>query len=243
MIAVLLCSPDSQERHILARDCRKRVADGSDEDLQITDAISEEEFRAFLAKEQLVHLLYYDFRKGQTVGELRRFRRQCSDAMIMLIADDSVSPLEYLKPGVSPDALLLRPINQKALEEVNREFIDSFLEKIRTKDSKDSFLVSTREEKIFIPYSSIYCFEARDKKLFVRIRDREFSFYDTIDALEKRLPNSFRRCHRSFIVNTDKIRKVDSTNSYLDLGNHIGVPISRSYRAAFKGGHPWKSEN
>lgn len=242
MITVLLCSSDSQERQILARDCRMRVADGCGDEMQILNAVSEEEFLQILSQEQVVHLLYYDFHRGQPISGLRQFRRQSTDAMIMLITDETVSPLEYLRPGIAPDALLLRPIQGEKLDLVNREFVDSFLERLRKGDSRDSFLVSTREEKIFIPYSMIYYFEARDKRLYVRTRDHEYPFYGTIDALEKQLPIQFRRCHRSYLVNTEKIRRVDVVDSCLDLGSHIGVPVSRSYRSAFKGDMKWNKE-
>ena len=49
--------------------------------------------------------------------------------------------------------------------------MDSFFEKFRAADTEDSFVVDTREEKRFIPYHQIYYFEARDKKLFVRVKN------------------------------------------------------------------------
>ena len=40
------------------------------------------------------------------------------------------------------------------------------------------------------------------------LQAKEQSLLHTIDALQKRLPEDFRRCHRSYIVNTKKIRKI-----------------------------------
>ena len=236
MISILVCDRDERERGIIAQDCRRRVAEHSNEQLTMAGAASEKEFLALLNKDQLVHLLYYNFQAGQPILGLREFRRKYGDAMLMLIADAAVSPLEYLRPGVAPDALLLRPLNRKKLDTANGEFIESFLGRLQEKGGKESFLVDTREEKIYIPFSHIYYFEARDKKLFLRTKNTEYAFYDTIDALIDKLPDTYRRCHRSYIVNTEKIRRVLTAENYLDLGNQIGVPISRSYRAAFKGG-------
>lgn len=235
MIAILVCGKSDRERSLIIGDCRKRVAEGSDHELRVENAASDKELLSIMKEDQLIHMLYYSFQKGQNLEGLRVFRRQYSGAMVMLIADPSVSPLEYLRPGIAPDSLLLRPLNDKKLNAANGEFIDSFLERFEKRDSRSSFIVETREEKVFIPHSQIYYFEARDKKLFVRTKNEEYAFYDTMEALEGHLPKEFRRCHRSYIVNVQKIQRILAAENFLDLGNQIGVPISRSYKAAFKG--------
>ena len=233
MIAVLVCDRDEREQALLAGDCRRQIAGSCDEDLCLDNVPDDAGLTHAVEKEQLVNLLYYSFRKGQNVQALRAFRKHCEGAMLMLIADPAVSPLEYLRPGIAPDSLILRPLEEKRLGEANREFVSSFLERFRETDTK-RFLVDTRLEKVLIPCSQIYYFEARDKKLFVRTRHEEYPFYDTMDALEKRLPEMFRRCHRSYIVNTEKIARIVSPGNYLDLSDGLGVPLSRSYRAQFR---------
>ena len=232
MIAVLICDRDDAERGLLNQDCRKQIAENCGEDLRLDMVTNDDALTRAANAEQLVNLLYYRFLKGQSVQALRGFRKRCGDAMVMLITDSSVSPLEYLRPGIAPDALLLRPLEQERLSETNREFVTSFLE--RFQESEGRFLVDTREEKVLIPWSHIYYFEARDKKLFVRTRHEEYAFYDTMEKLEARIPDSFQRCHRSYIVNTAKITRVISAENYLELTDGIGVPLSRSYRARFR---------
>lgn len=234
MIVAVVCDQDEQERKALCTNCRAHIAQESDEKLQLVPVPSEKDMLHHLEQSALVNLLYYRFLGGQVLDGLRVFRRQFRDAMLMLIAEDSVSPLEYLRPGIQPDALIIRPYDNAALDSANEEFLRSYLERFREKDLKNSFQVYTREETLYIPYSRIYYFEARDKKLYVRTKNQEYAFYDTIEALESRLPETFKRCHRSYIVNTEKIFRVMNADNYLDLGGGIGVPMSRSYRAAFK---------
>lgn len=238
MIAILVCGHDEKERDLISRDCRRQIARGSDQELRVETVSDDTELLKATREEQLIHMLYYSFRKGQDLEGLRSFRRQYGGAMVMLVADASVSPLEYLRPGIAPDSLLLRPLNSEKLSAVNGEFLDSFLDRFAEKKPGSVFVVETREEKVLIPHSQIYYFEAREKKLFVRTRHEEYAFYDTIEALEKRLPEEFRRCHRSYIVNTQRIQRILAAENLLDLGNQIGIPISRSYRAAFKGAQP-----
>lgn len=238
MIAVLVCDQNERELDLIARNCREQVARGSGEQLRLESAAGDEALASAAENEKLVDLLYYEFQKGQAVGALRSFRRRRGDTMVMLITDQSVSPLEYLRPGVAPDSLLLRPVSERQLEAVNSEFMACFFDRFASKEAEASFVVDTRDEKIFIPFSCIYYFEARDKKLFVRARNEEYAFYDTIEALGKRLPDFFQRCHRSYIVNTNKIVRIFPAESYIELSDSLGVPLSRSYKPLFKGARP-----
>ena len=234
MIAILTCTGDAKESMWIQRDCRERIARRSDERITQEHVSDDNGLSEAVQANQLVHLLYYSFTHGQSCGTLRWFRRQNADAMMMLITDMNVSPLEYLRPGVAPDALLLRPLSREQLDASNGEFIDSFLERKREKKTDDSFVIDTREEKVWVPYSAIYYFEARNKKMYLRTRDEEFVFYHTLDQLENELPGYFRRCHRSYLVNTKKIRRIISSEHCIELQDQIGVPVSRSYQAAFR---------
>lgn len=235
MISILIFDRDTRERDMIAWDCRAQVAKEDGQELRLQSASDDQALLAISEEEPLLHLVYYEFQKGQGVDRLRRFRRQCGkSAMMMLIADAAVSPLEYLRPGVNPDSLLLRPVSGQKLQAVNGEFLRSFFDQLKDSGAEGGFVVETREEKVLIPYSQIYYFEARDKKLFVRTRNEEYAFYGTIEALGSRLPKAFRRCHRSYIVNTEKIRRVISWENYIELEGQIGVPVSRSYKAGLK---------
>lgn len=234
MVTILVCDRDERESAAIAKDCCRQVAQNGEEDLHLECLADDGSLARTMDQEKLMDLLYYDFQKGQGLEELQAFRRQYASAMLMLITGPAVSPLEYLRPGVAPDSLLIRPISEDRLRQTNAEFMGSFFERYHSRQAESSFVVDTREERVFIPFSHIYYFEARDKKLFVRLRDEEYAFYDTMDALEKRLPKVFRRSHRSYIVNTTKIVRIFSAENYIELKNKIGVPISRSYKPAFQ---------
>ena len=220
---------------MISQSCKEQIARRSEEPLRLESAAENGALTTAAEAEKPVDLLYYAFRKGQDVGELRTFRRRYGDAMVMLITDPSISPLEYLRPGIAPDSLMLRPLTSEQLETVNNEFMDSFFERFNRKETESCFLVDTRDEKIFIPFFHIYYFEARDKKLFLRTKNEEYAFYNTIEGLEKQLPEQFRRCHRSYIVNLDRIVRIRPGEGYIELNDQLGVPISRSYKAEFKG--------
>ena len=60
---------------------------------------------------------------------------------------------------------------------------------------------------------------------------RSYSVYMKLDELEEILPEKFLRCHKSYLVNMDFIRKFTMENVYLFSGQKI--PVSRGkYRKA-----------
>ena len=63
----------------------------------------------------------------------------------------------------------------------------------------------------------------------------EYGFYLTMDRLAEELPEQFLRCHRSFIVNSRKIRKIMLSQNLIGLEDGFDIPLSRSYKAVLKG--------
>lgn len=234
MISIFVCDRDERERELIHRDCADQVARLGNEGLAVTKAAGQETLAEAAARESPVDLLYCDFASGQSLAGLISFRRQYRQAMVMLITDLSVSPREYLRPGVAPDSLLLRPIDG-ALPQVNQEFVEAYLRRGREDTAEESFVLETREERTYIPYSRIYYFEARDKKLYLRTRNEELGFYGTIEALAGKLPDNFVRSHRSYIVNTDKITRILTAEGYIEMTDNIGAPVSRGFRANLLG--------
>jgi len=90
------------------------------------------------------------------------------------------------------------------------------------------------EGKQYIPLNQIYYVEAREKKIFIRTKQEEYGFYDTIENMEKKLPENFLRCHRSYIVNMSKVTAVKVSQSLIEVQDNLQVPLSRSYKRAVK---------
>ncbi len=193
--------------------------------------------RRYLEDKPLMDMLLYDISQKESLDYLRQIREKYQMAQIMLLADIKTSPMEYMRPGIRANALLLRPWTKRQAEEVLQEFIGEYLKMVRREEQGGSrmFVIESREGRLSIPYEQIYFFEAREKKVFVCTGREEFGFYHTIDKLVEELPEGFVRCHRGFIVNTDKIRKVMISKNIIYLEDGFDVPLSRSYKSVLKG--------
>ncbi|HIQ98946.1 MAG TPA: LytTR family transcriptional regulator DNA-binding domain-containing protein [Candidatus Scybalocola faecavium] len=201
------------------------------EQWQINGFSKADEFKRFLHEQPLVDLACMEAATDGDVAMLEDFRKQYGEALLMVIADGTMSPMKYLKPSIMPGSLLLRPADPIQLCQVVRDFIRAYLEKLGREDVRDAFVVESRDGRLRVPYDQISYFESREKKIFLRAGHKEYGFYDTMDHLSQILPEDFIRCHRSFIINRKKIEKVVLSQNTVAMADGLMVPVSRSYRA------------
>ena len=109
------------------------------EQWQIDGFFEPEEFKKFLHKQPLVDLACMEAASDEDVAMLEAFRGQYKEALLMVIADGSMSPMKYLKPSIMPGSLLLRPVQPLQLCQVVRDFIQAYLEKSGQEKDGDAF--------------------------------------------------------------------------------------------------------
>ena len=160
-------------------------------------------------------------------------REQFPEVQILVIADATVSPLRYLTPAIRPVALLLRPIAEAHGRQTLKDFF--LIGSGQTKETENAyFWAKTRDGTEKIPYSSIFYFEAREKKIFIRTKAVEYGIGGTIEKLLQDLPDNFIRCHRSYIINKDYIERIRFADGFAYLASSMMVPVSRSYKGELK---------
>lgn len=205
----------------------------SEDTWRIEQMSSLKQLRAWLEETPLLDMLLYDVTRLGALDYLRQIRKSYRRAGLLILADRDTSPMTYLKPDIHADSLLLRPWSKEQVLEVLEEFIREYLETSRGMEEQ-FYVIDTKEGSTRIPYDKIYYFEAREKKVYVCAGKEEFGFYYTIDKLTEELPEQFIRCHRGFVVNSLKIRKIMLSQNIICLADGFEVPLSRSYKADLK---------
>ena len=205
----------------------------SDDEWSLHLFVDDVRFDEYLKKGQMVELGCFEINHSHGTAQVEKFRENDKSASVMLIAEPDISPMEYLKPSIMATTLLLRPFTPEQLYKTLKDIIKCHSQK-KVSDEENNFSFMMNSGRKFIPYDQIYYFEARDKKIFVNTGNREYSFYDTMDNLCEILPQSFVRCHRSFMVSKAKIDRIYLSKSYLELDNGMTVPVSRTYKSEIK---------
>ena len=213
--------PDHERKNIVAL-ARDRAAFYTDENWLWLECGSREE------------LLRLD-RENPGIGKCPESsgRASSSDAYIILVATASISPLTYMRPSVSAESLMIKPLSRAQVEEVLDEAIHSYSDRFLG-TAESSFVLESQGSRELIDYSRIFYFESRDKKIYLNTSVSEYGFYDTLDQLENRLEQRFLRVHRSFLVNRSKIRKVRLSDNQMFLEDNVVIPVSRTYKKAIR---------
>lgn len=189
-----------------------------------------------LIKCDYVELSCLDITQAGGADVAERYRSFHPDGMLVLISDNTVSPLVYMKPGIMACSLLLKPVNSNDAKNCFCDVLKTYVEREQgARSSNDKkFAITLKEGTSYYPYDRILYFEAREKKLFLNTANSEIGFYGTLDSLIEELPPTFLRCHRGFIVNSSKIVKVMLSENTIYLTDDAFVPLSRGYKSAIK---------
>lgn len=114
------------------------------------------------------------------------------------------------------------------------------LENCTTTKCSSNKMTLWKNDKLFVlNINDIYYCEAHEHEVYVHTREDQYKVSSSISDFYKKLPQSnFFRCHRSYIVNIDKITEIIPwfNNTYmLKLqGLKAEVPVSRQNILSFK---------
>ena len=121
-----------------------------------------------------------------------------------------------------PIYFLQLPINKSLFQEALKRVEETILS-----EDGETIALKARGEIQKIKYNTISYIESIGRKIRFYTNVGSFEVYMTMSETKKLLPIQFRQCHRSYIVNTDKINRV--TSAGILLSNMELVPISRTY--------------
>lgn len=122
---------------------------------------------------------------------------------------------------------LLKPIEQPVFDKALARAVDN-IEATRNR----RISISQKGSTYYIDPAEIECVESKLRKLLFHAADETFETYGTMANASETLPEAFVRCHKSFIVNIDAVRKVGPSDLLLRTGRT--VPLGKRYREDVK---------
>ena len=113
---------------------------------------------------------------------------------------------------------LIKPINREIISELVSRLKDEFT----TNNAR--FLHLNKWE--FVRISDILYIEKNGKKSFVYCKDSNYTTNKGLNTLITELPTNFIRCHKSYILNKEKILSIDKKSGLAYFDKTISCPIS-----------------
>lgn len=93
----------------------------------------------------------------------------------------------------------------------------------------DHFFIKVKQGLLRIVLGDILYFEAYDNYSYVHTTDNKYLVSMPLKSIENKIPaKKFARIHRSFIINTEKIQRIEEADVIIDGRT---IPIGKTYRA------------
>ena len=119
-----------------------------------------------------------------------------------------------------PVFLLTKPIRKEAVQ----QSIERIAEDLKQEEGK--VLTLTFKGCTYrIPVHSIYYIESQGRKLYIYTTGLLREVNMTMEDMMRMLPDNFYQCHRSYIVNLDRIQNL--LPGEIELSNKRILPIAR----------------
>lgn len=116
---------------------------------------------------------------------------------------------------------LVKPINRDTISDIVSRLKDEFA------NNKALFLHLNKWE--FVRTDDIFYIEKNGKKSIIVTDDINFTTTKGLNTLLSELPQNFLRCHKSYILNSDKVLSIDKKLGQASFGKNITCPISAQF--------------
>lgn len=234
MAELFVYDRNDRERRQVLEISRNVVAYCSDEQLIPIECEKQCKFEECLKGVSQLDFSVVEIIEDKDIEFTEKLREKYMDVSLLIIADASISPMKYLNPKIRANSLLLRPYSEEVERRTVREFFKDHFRRKEERDTDKFLPLKNRQESRQIPFSKIYYIEVYEKKLYVRLKDREYCQHGTLEQIQQLLPKYFLRCHRSYICNMNFVEKVRVSENELHLEGGIRVPLSRTYKSAIQ---------
>ena len=151
---------------------------------------------------------------------------ESNNLIILRRGNDSISKIDSLN-------ISSRRVIDASGDNWQKEYFDSLSDVINEYLDKaaDSFVLHTNKTFISIPYDEINYIdtEKQNHARTIYYGNKSASINLSLSVIEQNLDKRFLRCHRSIIVNTDKISEINGEELYIKLKDNKVLPINRNF--------------
>jgi len=188
-------------------------------------------------KDKSVYVLeaVYNFNEYDGIQLAKAVREKDRDSYIVFCTAHAEYIYKVMTGLIKPSGFLIKQENKINVEELNiiigdiyRDYLNFFAK------SEDILNINIGTEIYRISYNHIVYLESFQKKVYVHTDNQRIGYYDSLSSLEEKLGDNFVRCHKSFIINTDKVVRISFSEMKIEMSNGAEIDISRTFKNTLK---------
>ncbi len=155
--------------------------------------------------------------------ELAKMKNE--NAVVIYLTSQYDDKLMSAAIKTNPESYLTKPIKKQDLI--------AAINLAHTRQLNEKFVFKDGYETIHLNFSEILYFKADGNYVDIYTKIQKFVIRDSLKSIEQKIPysQSFKRVHKSFIVNTNFISKISSKHLLIDKTK---IPIGRVYANSLK---------
>ncbi len=204
--------------------------------IQKTDFLSVEavfespvEAMTFFREKNEVDLIFLDIEMPEMNG-VELIENSDNLPQVIIVSAKEKYAIQAIEYDIT--AYLLKPINYAKFYKAVVKAKDRIAEEKEHEKTKGIFIKSSSSSFIRLLYDDILWIEALENYVVINTAKEKHTIHFTMKALLNKLPNEiFKRIHRSFIVNIDKVNLIEDNMIILKYdGSKKSIPIAKSYK-------------
>ena len=222
MISIGMCDNDIKLTQTIAKILESKIIE-NDFDAEIVVVTDDQKkiYEMIKNKEIDVLILDIDFGKNGKNGidfahELRSINKDFY--LIFLSAFSRYMSISFLSKTFD---YLIKP--------VNAEVISELICRLKNDIEQNKNLFLKINKSLLVRTDEILYIEKQRNKAIVYTNIKNYTMFGSLNEILDKLPNYFKKCHRSYIINENKIMTIDKKNSIAYLSKDITCPISMQY--------------
>ena len=186
-------------------------------DAKINTITNDKEQIEKLIKTKEIDFLILDT-NSLSIEYAKKLRKYNKDFYLMFLSND----YSYLK------AALTTKIFDYLIKPISPVIIHDLVSRIKDEINESGMFININKWQS-IKASEIIYMEKSINRTIITTTNGNLSCTKTLDKMEDSLPKNFARCHRSFIINKDKIVSLDRKNKEVYLDKNIVCPVNDKF--------------
>jgi len=178
-----------------------------------------------------VDLIFLDVEMPEMTG-LEFLKTLEAQPQIIIITGNEKYALDAFDFDVTD--FLLKPISLarylKAVNKAHKRFNETM--QLTGSNSNEIFIKKKNSTLVRLSYDDILWIEALENYVVVTTFNDKFTFHFTMLAVTEKFPeNRFKRVHRSYVVNVNRIKMIEDNFVIVDTKNgEKAIPIGKSFK-------------
>ena len=239
MLKVVLCDEDKTYIHLLEK-LIMEIAIRNKYNIEIAVmTCSPQDVLKYLDKENEISIYMletvYSLSEIDGIELAKAVREKDRDSYIVFCTAHAEYIYKVMTGLIKPSGFLIKQGNAVKIEELNHVMGDIYRDYLNFFAGNEAVLNINIGTDIYrIDYDHIVYLESFQKKIYVHTDNQRIGYYDSLSSLEEKLGDNFIRCHKSFIINADKVLRISFSDMKIEMSNGAEIDISRTFKSVLK---------